>query len=98
MEMLGPIGGFLPFILIFVLFFVLIIRPQQSREKKHKAMLNEISKGDIVVTSGGLHGRVEDTGGDEATVLKVTIAEGVRVDILRSSITYTKKGGELIEG
>jgi preprotein translocase subunit YajC len=97
MEGLGAITGFLPFILIFVLFFVLIIRPQQGREKKRKAMLADIVRGDIVVTSGGLHGRVEGEG-DDGAVLKVSIAEGVRVDILRSSITYTKKGGELIEG
>ncbi len=97
MEGFGAISGLLPFVLIFVLFFVLIIRPQQSRDKKHKAMLAEISKGDIVVTSGGLHGRVESTV-DDGAVLKVSIAEGVRVDILRSSISFTKKGGELIEG
>ena len=97
MEGFGAISGLLPFVLIFVLFFVLIIRPQQSRDKKHKAMLADISKGDIVVTSGGLHGRVESTV-DDGAVLKVSIAEGVRVDILRSSISFTKRGGELIEG
>ena len=97
MEGFGAISGLLPFVLIFVLFFVLIIRPQQSRDKKHKAMLADIDKVDIVVTSGGLHGRVETTA-DDGAVLKVSIAEGVRVDILRSSISFTKKGGELIEG
>ena len=60
-------------------------------------MLAALQKGDLIVTSGGLHGRNEGTG-DDGAVLKVSIADGLRVDILRSSITYTKKGGELIEG
>ena len=86
MEGFGAISGLLPFVLIFVLFFVLIIRPQQSRDKKHKAMLADIDKGDIVVTSGGLHGRVETTA-DDGAVLKVSIAEGVRVRVARGTIS-----------
>jgi preprotein translocase subunit YajC len=88
---------FAPIVLIFVLFFVLIIRPQQQREKKHKMMLDSIKKGDLIVTTGGLHGRVEGFG-DDGKVLQVRIAEGVKVDILRSSVSFLKKGNELVEG
>lgn len=88
---------FLPIVLIFILFFVLIIRPQQQREKRHKAMLDSIKKGDIIVTTGGLHGRVEGFA-EDGKVLQVRIAEGVKVDILRSAVSYLKKGNELVEG
>ena len=55
---LGGLGFFLPLILIFVVFYFLIIRPQQKREKKRKAMIEAIRKGDRVVTAGGIHGKV----------------------------------------
>jgi len=88
---------FAPIVLIFVLFFVLIIRPQQQREKRHKAMLDGIKKGDVIVTTGGLHGRVEGFS-EDGKVLQVRIAEGVKVDILRSAVSFLKKGNELVEG
>ena len=94
MEALGP---FIPLILIFGLFFLLIIRPQQQKEKRHKRMLAEVKSGDIVVTSGGLHGRVEGTS-DEGKILQVRIAEGVKVDISRTAVSFLKKGGELVDG
>ncbi len=94
MEALGP---FIPLILIFGLFFLLIIRPQQQREKRHKRMLEEVKSGDIIVTSGGLHGRVEGVT-DEGKVLQVRIAEGVKVDISRTAVSFMKKGGELVDG
>ena len=94
MEALGP---FIPLILIFGLFFLLIIRPQQQREKRHKRMLADIKSGDIIVTSGGLHGRVVGLS-DEGKTLQVRIAEGVKVDISRTSVGFLKKGGELVDG
>ena len=92
-----PLIQFVPFILIFVLFYFLIIRPQQTREKKHKQMLAELKKGDLVVTQGGIHGRVEGFT-DNGDTVQVRIAEGVKVDVQRASITFLKKGGELVEG
>ena len=94
MEAIAP---FIPLLLIFGLFFLLIIRPQQQREKKHKLLLSEIKSGDIIVTSGGLEGRVEGVS-EEGKVLQVRIAEGVKVNIHRSSVSFLKKGGELVDG
>ncbi|GIX07070.1 MAG: preprotein translocase subunit YajC [Candidatus Poribacteria bacterium] len=88
---------FFPFILIFALFYFLIIRPQQQREKKHKRMLEGLKKGDIIVTQGGLIGRIEGFA-EDGKVLIVRVAEGVKVEVLRSSVSFLKKAGELVEG
>ncbi|AWK85137.1 preprotein translocase subunit YajC [Azospirillum thermophilum] len=86
----APAGGgdmivqFLPLILIFVVFYFLLIRPQQKKMKEHKAMLEAIRRGDRVVTGGGIIGTVIKVGPeDEVTV---EIAENVRVRCLRSTI------------
>lgn len=79
----SPLTGFLPLILIFVIFYFLLIRPQQKRAKEHKEMLAAIKKGDKVVTSGGIYGLVEDVG-DNTVTLK--IAENVRVKFGKSYI------------
>ena len=76
---------FLPLVLIFVVFYFLLIRPQQRKTKDHKAMLDALRRGDRVVTGGGIIGtiaRVENP--EEVTV---DIADGVRVRILRSTIS-----------
>ena len=86
---------FFPFILIIIGFYFLIVRPQQTREKRRRQMLGDLQKGDIIVTRGGIQGRVDDAKSD---LLKVNIAEGVRVDMRRSHVEFVVKGGELIEG
>ena len=76
---------FLPLVLIFVVFYFLLIRPQQRKAKDHKTMLDALRRGDRVVTGGGIIGtvaRVENP--DEVTV---DIADGVRVRVLRSTIS-----------
>lgn len=80
----NPILTFLPIILIFVIFYFLLIRPQQRRQKQHQGMLDQISKGDRVVTSGGLHGTVVGVK-DNIVVLK--IAEEVKAEFSKSSIS-----------
>lgn len=80
----GGIEAFLPLILIFVVFYFLMIRPQQKRMKAHKEMLNQLRRGDRVVTSGGMLGTVNKVVDDKEVV--VEIAEGVRVRVLRTSI------------
>ncbi len=75
----GPGGGllsFLPLILIFVIFYFMLIRPQQKRAKEHKAMLDNLKKGDKVVTSGGEYGVVEEV---RTNTVVLKIAENVRV-------------------
>lgn len=76
-----------PFLLIFVVFYFLLIRPQQQRMKKHKAMIDSLRRGDEVVTQGGLIGKVTRVADGEATV---EIAEGVRVKVIKHTITEVR--------
>lgn len=77
---------FAPMVLIFVVFYFLLIRPQQARQRKLKEEQNSLRRGDRIVTAGGVLGVVQATreGSDE---VDVDIAQGVRVKILRSTIT-----------
>ncbi|HHO48090.1 MAG TPA: preprotein translocase subunit YajC [Desulfobacteraceae bacterium] len=76
-------ASFIPLILIFVVFYFLLIRPQQKKAKEHQIFLSALKKSDEVVTSGGIHGRI--TGLTDA-VVTMEIAEGVRIKVNRSSI------------
>jgi len=78
---------FLPLILIFVVFYFLLIRPQQRKAKDQKAMLGALRRGDRVVTGGGIIGTVARVDNPEAEEVVVEIAENVRVRVLRSTIT-----------
>ncbi len=75
---------FAPLILIFVVFYFLLIRPQQKKMKDHKAMLDAVRRGDRVVTGGGIIGTVIKMGPEDE--VQVEIADGVRVRCLRSTI------------
>lgn len=77
------LASFIPLILIFVVFYFLLIRPQQKKAKEHQAFLGSLKKGDEVVTSAGIHGRI--TGLTDA-IATLEIAEGVRIKINRGSI------------
>ena len=79
----GAIAQFLPLILIFAIMYFLLIRPQQQRAKKHKALIENIKKGDTIVTSGGIVGKVTKAGDEEVTV---ELAEGVRVQIIKQMV------------
>src|SRR5215831_2300931 len=76
---------FMPLILIFVVFYFLLIRPQQKKAKEHRATLEALRRGDRVVTGGGIIGTVVRVDGPEEVT--VDIAEGVRVRVVRSTIT-----------
>jgi preprotein translocase subunit YajC len=82
MESSG-IGQFIPLILIFVIFYFFLIRPQQKKVKEHKAMVESLKRGDKVVTSGGITGTVERVI-DNDTV-EVEIANNVKVEIIKST-------------
>ena len=69
-------SGFIPIILMFVIFYFLLIRPQQKRQKEHRSMISSLKKGDRIITSGGLHGRI--TGIDDTT-LTLEIADDCRL-------------------
>lgn len=76
--------SFLPLILIFVVFYFLLIRPQQKRMKQHKEMLGQLRRGDRVVTSGGIIGTVNKLVSDTEVVLE--IADNVKVRVVRATI------------
>jgi len=76
--------GFIPLILMFVIFYFLLIRPQQKKTKEHRQMITNLKKGDRIVTSGGIHGRI--TGMDEV-ILTVEIADRVRVKVARGNVS-----------
>lgn len=80
--------GILPWVLIFVIFYVLLIRPQQKRAKEHEAEIAAVKKGDEVITGGGLRGRATKV--SEAEV-EVEIAQGVRVRAVKSTLTAVVK-------
>ncbi len=76
--------GFLPLIIIFVIFYFLLMRPQMKRAKEHRKMVEALSKNDEVVTSGGILGKVTDV---EESMITVEIAEGVRVKVQKSAVS-----------
>ena len=81
----GGLGAFLPIILIFVVFYFLLIRPQQKKVKQHREMLNLVKRADRVLTGGGIIGTV--TRIKENDELVVEVADGVKVNVLRSTLS-----------
>ncbi len=84
----GPMAmlqSFLPLILIFVIFYFLLIRPQSKKAKEHKQMLENLKKGDKVMTNGGIYGIIEDIDTETAT-LKVGIKDDVKIKVNRGYI------------
>lgn len=78
------IGGILPFILIFVVFYFLLIRPQQTRQKKWQAMLSQLKAGDRVTTSGGIRGTILSIKDD---VLQIRVApDNIRLEVAKGAI------------
>ena len=77
------IGQFIPLILIFVIFYFFLIRPQQKKVKEHKAMVESLKRGDKVVTSGGITGTVERLIDNDK--VEVEIAENVTVEVIRGT-------------
>jgi preprotein translocase subunit YajC len=94
----SPVGGdsillqLLPFILIFVIMYFLILRPQQRRAREHQELVKNLRRGDTVITSGGLLGKVTKVVDDEQ--IEVEIAEGVRVRQIRSMVSGVRAKGE----
>jgi preprotein translocase subunit YajC len=79
------IGGILPMILIFAIMYFLLIRPQQKKMRDLKAMIEAVRRGDQVVTGGGIIGTVSKVGDDNT--VEVEIAQGVKVKVMRATIT-----------
>jgi len=84
----GPgamISSFMPLILIFVIFYFLLIRPQQKKAKEHKQMMEDLKKGDKIMTTGGIHGVIEDLDGETLTI-KVGVGSDMKVRVNRGHI------------
>jgi preprotein translocase subunit YajC len=93
-EQPSPIFSFLPLILIFIIFYFLLIRPQQKRQQQLQKMITDLKKGDRVVTSGGIIGTIMSIQNDYM-VLKVGDNDNTKIEILKSSIAglYSPKTG-----
>lgn len=88
-------GGLVPLILIFVIFWFLVIRPQQKRMKEHRLMVEAVKRGDTVVTSGGIVGKVTRVQENELTI---EIADGVKVQVVRPTISEVRAKSEPAKG
>jgi preprotein translocase subunit YajC len=87
---------FIPLILIFVIMYFLLIRPQQKKLKEHKAMVEALRRGDQVVTQGGLIGKVAKVKDNDE--IEVELAEGVKVRVVRSTVAQVLSKTEPAEG
>ena len=92
----GTLTAFAPLILIFIVFYFLMIRPQQKKMKDHKAMLDALRRGDRVVTGGGIIGVVAKVAPDDREVT-VEIAEGIKVKVVRETIATVLSKTEPVE-
>jgi preprotein translocase subunit YajC len=100
-QMSSPFGGdslwvqLLPFVLIFVIMYFLILRPQQKRAKEHQELIKNLRRGDTVITSGGLVGKVTKVVDDDQ--IEVEIADGVRVRQVRAMVSGVRAKGEPVK-
>src|SRR6478752_6647041 len=91
----GMLMSLLPFVLIFVIMYFLILRPQQKRVKQHAELVKNVRKGDTVITSGGLVGRVTKVVDDDQ--IEIEVADGVRVRQMRSMVSDVRAKGEPVK-
>ncbi|WP_130620109.1 preprotein translocase subunit YajC [Dyella amyloliquefaciens] len=88
----NPIMTFLPLILLFVVFYFLMIRPQMKRQKEHRNMVSALSKGDEVVTNGGIAGKVDEVG---ESFITVEIAPNVKIKLQKGAVQQVLPKGTL---
>ncbi len=89
---MGNLASFLPIILMFVVLYFLMIRPQMKRQKEHKAMLEKIKRGDEVLTNGGIAGIVTDIGDNFITI---EVADNVRIRVQKGAVGNVLPAGTL---
>ncbi|MBP7668151.1 MAG: preprotein translocase subunit YajC [Burkholderiaceae bacterium] len=89
-SMFGSLGQLLPLVLMFVVLYFIMIRPQMKRQKEHKAMIDALAKGDEVVVAGGLIGRVAKLG---ESMLNVEVANGVELQVQRAAVVQVLPKG-----
>ena len=91
----GMLMSLLPFVLIFVIMYFLILRPQQKRVKQHQEMVKNVRRGDTVVTNGGLVGKVTKVIDDDQ--IEIEIADDVRIRQLRTMLSEVRAKGEPVK-
>ena len=79
----GGLAGFLPIIILFAIFYFLLIRPQQKKAKEHKQMIDNLKKGNRIITSGGIYGTIVSL---DDTIIGLEIAEKVKIKISRANV------------
>jgi preprotein translocase subunit YajC len=89
-SMFGSLGQLLPLVLMFVVLYFIMIRPQMKRQKEHKAMIDALAKGDEVVFAGGMIGRVSKIG---ESIIGVEVAGGVEVQVQRAAVVQVLPKG-----
>ncbi len=93
----GQDGGgllvWLPWILIFVIFYLLLIRPQQKKQKQHRTLLDSLRKGDRVVTSSGMFGTIVGIN-EKENIVVLKVGENVKIEFLRTSVAGRVSKGE----
>ena len=86
--------GFLPIVLIGVVFYIFILRPQFKQRKKHENALSELKKGDKIITRGGLYGKIVNFNGKDDSKVTIDAGSGVKLNIARSYIAGLAKNSE----
>lgn len=84
----NPIMSFVPLVIIFVIFYFMLIRPQKKKEAEHQKMLGNLAKNDEVVTSSGIHGTIINVK-EKSVILRVD--ENVKIEIEKNCVAYIKK-------
>ena len=89
-DLMSSLGSMLPLVLMFVVLYFVMIRPQMKRQKEHKAMIDAVAKGDEVVTSGGLLGKITKVG---ESFLTLEVASGVELQVQRGAVVQVLPKG-----
>lgn len=91
-DMMSSLTGMLPLVLMFVVLYFIMIRPQMKRQKEHKAMIDALAKGDEVVTAGGVLGKVSKMGD---SYVGLEVASGVEIQVQRSAVVQVLPKGSI---
>lgn len=89
-QAVNPIANLFPLILIFVIFYFLLIRPQKTKEKERQKMLSNLNKNDEIVTTGGIYGTIVNVK-DKTVILRVD--ENIKIEIEKNCVAYLRKQG-----
>jgi preprotein translocase subunit YajC len=87
----GGFAGLIPLVLMFVIFYFLLIRPQQKKAKQHKELLSNLKRGDSVITSGGIYGRIAEI---DDNIITLEVADKVRIKVARGFVSGLANTGQ----